>query len=62
MSLDYKAKYKELKSQLLRSTDVAYRLGYEQGMKEAQQQAQAQYKNLLLHLSFHLFVVRGLYL
>lgn len=36
MSLDYKAKYKELKAQMLRSTDLAYRLGYEQGTKDAQ--------------------------
>jgi hypothetical protein len=44
--LDYKQKYKELRAKLLESTDVAYRLGFEEGLKEgellAQQQMQQQ--------------------
>lgn len=43
MSLDYRAKYKELKAKLIESTDVAYRLGFEAGLKQAMQdQAQMQ--------------------
>lgn len=40
MSVDYKQKYIDLRSKLIESKDVAYRLGYEQGMKEGQQAAQ----------------------
>ena len=40
--LDYKAKYKELRAKLIESTDVAYRLGFEEGMKEGQQAAMQQ--------------------
>ncbi len=36
MSLDYRAKYKEMRAQLIKSSDLAFRLGYEQGMKDAQ--------------------------
>lgn len=36
MSMDYKAKYKEMRAQLIKSSDLAFRLGYEQGMKDAQ--------------------------
>ena len=42
MKLDYKQKYLEMRSKLLESTDVAYRLGFEEGYKLAQQEAQAQ--------------------
>lgn len=38
--IDYKMKYKEMKSKMLESIDVSYRLGYEQGYKEATQEAQ----------------------
>jgi len=41
-TIDYKAKYQEMRTRLLESTDVAYRLGFEQGMKEGQMQAQQQ--------------------
>jgi hypothetical protein len=34
--MDYKAKYKEMRAQLIKSSDLAFRLGYEQGMKDAQ--------------------------
>lgn len=34
--MNYELKYKELRSKLLRSTNVAYRLGYEQGLKDSQ--------------------------
>ena len=46
MAADYKQKYLNMRSQLVKATDVAFRLGYEEGMKEAamqqvqQQQAQ----------------------
>ena len=40
--IDYKRKYKELRSKMIESVDVAYRLGYEEGMKEGQMQAQQQ--------------------
>jgi hypothetical protein len=36
MALDYRAKYKEMRAQLIKSSDLAFRLGYEQGMKDAQ--------------------------
>lgn len=36
----YKAKYHEIRSKLISATDVAYRLGYEQGLKEGEQAAQ----------------------
>jgi len=39
MSMDYKAKYKEMRAQLIKSSDLAFRLGYEQGMKDAQVEA-----------------------
>lgn len=35
--LDYKQKYKEIKTKLIESTDVAYRLGFEAGLKQATQ-------------------------
>lgn len=37
--LDYKSKYRELKAKMIESTDLAYRLGFEDGSKQAQQQA-----------------------
>ena len=46
--LDFRHKYLELRAKFLKSTDTAYRLGYEQGLKDAsmqqmqQQQAQQQ--------------------
>lgn len=33
--LDYKSRYKELRAKMLESTDVAYRLGYADGLKQA---------------------------
>lgn len=36
--IDYKDKYLDLRDKFLKSTDVAFRLGYEQGLKDAQQQ------------------------
>lgn len=45
MPSDYKVKYLDIRAKLIESTDVAYRLGYEQGMKDGQiaaQQAQQQ--------------------
>jgi hypothetical protein len=39
---DYKVKYLDLRAKLLESTDVSYRLGYEDGLKEGQQAAQQQ--------------------
>lgn len=42
MSLDYKSKYKELRAKMLESTDVAYRLGYADGLKQGSQDAQMQ--------------------
>jgi hypothetical protein len=44
--IDYKAKYKDLKTKYLETVDLAWRLGYEQGLKDSQldqaQQALAQ--------------------
>lgn len=35
MSADYKSKFKEMRAKLLESTDMAYRLGFEDGLKQA---------------------------
>jgi hypothetical protein len=44
--IDYKKRYDDLKIKFLRSTDIAWRQGYQQGMKDAQldvlRQSQAQ--------------------
>ncbi len=40
--MDYKMKYLQIRSQLLEATDVAYRLGYEEGLKEAQMKQNSQ--------------------
>jgi len=40
--LDYKQKYKEIKSQMLRSSDLAYRLGYQKGLEDGQMEAMQQ--------------------
>jgi len=42
MAADYKAKYLDIRSKLIEASDVAYRLGFEEGMKEGQQAAQQQ--------------------
>jgi len=42
MAADYRVKYIDLRSKLVESTDVAYRLGYEEGLKKGQEQAQQQ--------------------
>lgn len=34
--VDYKQKYKELRSKYMNAVDVSYRLGYEQGQKDAE--------------------------
>jgi hypothetical protein len=38
--MDYKAKYLELRTKLIESTDLAYRLGYEQGFEKGQSSQQ----------------------
>lgn len=40
MSADYKAKYLEVRDKLVEATDVAFRLGYEEGMRDGEMQAQ----------------------
>lgn len=42
MAADYKTKYMDIRAKLKEATDVAYRLGYEQGMKDGTQAAQMQ--------------------
>lgn len=42
MSADWRTKYLDMKAKMLRATDVAYRLGYEEGMKAASQQQMQQ--------------------
>jgi len=42
MAADYKTKYLDLRSKFLESSDVAYRLGYGDGLKEGAQAAQQQ--------------------
>jgi hypothetical protein len=45
--IDYKEKYLDLRDKFLKSTDVAWRLGYEQGLKDSQiQQAQQQQQQM----------------
>jgi len=48
MSADYKTKYLDIRSKLIRATDAAYRLGYEEGMKEGQQAAQQQQQEMAM--------------
>ena len=40
MLANYKVKYIDMRAKLLEATDVAYRLGYEEGLKEGEQVAQ----------------------
>ena len=42
MAIDYKQKYLDIRDKLIDASDVAYRLGFEQGMKEGQMAAQQQ--------------------
>lgn len=47
MSADYKSKYLNIRAKLAEASDVAFRLGYEQGMKDAMmQQAQQQVQQM----------------
>lgn len=39
---NYKQKYLDIRAKLIESTDVAYRLGFEEGLKEGEQAAQRQ--------------------
>lgn len=40
MAADYKTKYLDIRAKLVESTDVAYRLGFEEGMKEGERAAE----------------------
>ena len=42
MPSDYKSKYLDIRAKFLEASDVAYRLGFENGMKEGEQVAQQQ--------------------
>ncbi len=45
-SADYKQKYDQLKMKYMQDVDVAFRLGFEQGMVQAQQDAQVQQQQM----------------
>ncbi len=38
--LDYKQKYREIRTKMMEAVDVSFRLGYEEGLKEGEMQAQ----------------------
>ena len=42
MAVDYKQKYEQMREKMISTTDVAYRLGYEEGLKTGEQNAQAE--------------------